>query len=78
MASSPDKMQQLFDQLNGPYRTRLGIQLISGSARTTIPSDIRKDVGITLDQDGFEVDAFWFEEHGKLVIDLEGAGTDDG
>ncbi|MHC3382071.1 hypothetical protein [Haloarcula sp. H-GB5] len=75
MASSPDKMQELFKELSGPYRTRLGIQLISGSARTTIPSDIRKDVGITLDQEGFEVDAYWFENHEKLVIDLEGAGN---
>ncbi|GGM52526.1 hypothetical protein [Haloarcula argentinensis] len=74
MASSPDKMTRLFEQLDGPYRTRLGIQLISGSARTTIPADIRDDVGITLDQEGFDVDAFWFEEHQKLVIDLEGAG----
>lgn len=77
MASNPDKMDELFKQLAGPYRTRLGIQLVSGSARTTIPSEIRKDVGISLEQEGFEVDAFWFEDHGKLVVDLEGAGKND-
>jgi hypothetical protein len=74
MASSPDNAQQLFDQLGGPYRTRLGIQMMSGSARTTIPSDIRKDAGITPECEGFEVDAYWFDDHQKLVIDLEGAG----
>lgn len=76
MASSPDNTKQLFDQLGGPYRTLMNIQMLSGSARTTIPSDIRKHTDISVDDDDYEVDAYWFEDHEKLVIDLEGVGNE--
>jgi hypothetical protein len=77
MASNPRGLDQLFQQLNGPYRTSTEPTKVGGSLKLNIDVEIRERVGLTLDGEQPELDCYYFDDEEKLVVDFEGVPHDE-